>query len=261
VALASCLFGAADAGGQPLLDDIGLDQKLDAALPLDLSFRDEEGRSIALADLLRGRPVVLSFVYHRCPMLCPELLDGLLRSLRALSISVGSEFDVWAVSIDPEEDSRVVREKKSFYLERYGRAGAASGWHFLTGDRESTRRLTAAAGYRYVEGEGGRGAAAQFAHPSGLLVLTPQGRISRYFYGIDFAPRDLGFALMEAADSRIGSAVDRILLYCHRYDPATGRYGIAVLSVLRLLALATLLSLGSFVGLSVLRERRALRSS
>jgi protein SCO1/2 len=191
-------------------------------------------------------------------MLCSEMLDSLLRSLRALSISVGSEFDVFTVSIDPAEDPRIAREKKALYLERYGRPQAASGWHFLTGDRESIQRLTATAGYRYVEGPGGSGET-QFAHPSGVLVLTPQGRISRYFYGIDYAPRDLGFALMEAADSRIGSAVDRILLYCHRYDPATGRYGVAVLSVLRLAALATLFSLGSFVGLALLRERRALR--
>jgi protein SCO1/2 len=259
VAAAIWLFGATNAGAQPLLDEIGLDQELDAALPLDLPFRDEEGESVRLSDLLGSRPVVLNFVYHRCPMLCPESLDALLRSLRPLSISVGSEFEVWTVSIDPEEDLRTVREKKGFYLERYRRPGAAGGWHFLTGDRESIRRLTAAAGYRYVAAGGGSGEA-QFAHPSGLLVLTPEGRISKYFYGIEYAPRDLGFALMEAAESRIGSAVDRILLYCHRYDPATGRYGLAVLSVLRLSALATLLSLGAFVGLALLRERRATRS-
>jgi protein SCO1/2 len=247
---------AGSAGSQPptaVLDRIGIDQRLGAELPLELGFRDESGRAIRLGDLVKDKPVVLSLVYYECPMLCTEVLNGLLRSLRALSFDVGREFEVITVSFDPAETPELARAKKKEYLARYDRPGAASGWHFLTGEEESIRTLTRAVGFRYLylpERD-------EFAHASGVMVLTPSGKVSRYFYGIDYATRDLRLGLVEASSHRIGSAVDQILLYCFHYDPTTGKYGVVILNVLRLAGLATVAALGSFIWVSHRRERRA----
>jgi protein SCO1/2 len=247
---------AGSAGSQPptaVLDQIGIDQRLGAELPLELGFRDESGRGIRLGELVKDKPVVLSFVYYECPMLCTEVLNGLLRSLRALSFDVGREFDVITVSFDPAETPELARAKKEEYLARYDRPGAASGWHFLTGEEDSIRALTRAVGFRYLYLPDRD----EFAHASGVMVLTPAGKVSRYFYGIDYATRDLRLGLVEASSHRIGSAVDQILLYCFHYDPTTGKYGMVILNVLRLAGLATVAALGSFIWVSHRRERRA----
>jgi protein SCO1/2 len=250
------LFAPGSAGSQSptaVLDRIGIDQRLGAELPLELGFRDESGRAIRLGDLVKDKPVVLSLVYYECPMLCTEVLNGLLRSLRALSFDVGREFEVITVSFDPAETPELARARKKEYLARYDRPGAASGWHFLTGEEESIGALTRAVGFRYLylpERD-------EFAHASGIMLLTPAGRVSRYFYGIDYATRDLRLGLVEASSHRIGSAVDQILLYCFHYDPTTGKYGVVILNVLRLAGLATVAALGSFMWVSHRRERRA----
>jgi protein SCO1 len=247
----------APAGERPvLLQDVGIDQKVHERLPLDLVFRNESGRAIRLGDYFRDRPVVLSLVYYECPMLCLQVLDGLVKALRTLPFDVGREFEVLTVSFDPAEQPGLAAKTKRTMLARYGRPGAEAGWHFLTGDEPAIHALTEAVGFRYVFDP----RADQFAHGAAIVVLTPEGRISRYFFGIDYSTRDLRFALMEASEHRIGSVIDQVLLYCYHYDPASGRYGLVILNVLRLAGLATLLALGIFVVGSLRRERRAGRS-
>jgi len=237
------------------LDQIGIDQRLDEQVPLDLTFRNEQGKEIRLGDYFSEKPVILVLVYYECPMLCTEVLNGVLRSLRALSFTAGQEFDVVTVSFDPEETPTLALTKKRLYLERYNRAGAADGWHFLTGSEESIRRLTEAVGFRYVYVP----ARDQFAHASGIMVLTPQGKLSRYFYGVEFPTRDLRLGLVEAAANRIGSAVDQVLLLCFHYDPTTGKYGFVIMNAIRFAALLTVLGLGMFMVPGFLRDRKKTR--
>lgn len=255
LAVLAAPFARAQSGLPGELAEVGIDQRLDEQLPLDLVFRDASGAEIRLGDLMDGKPVVLSLVYYECPMLCTEVLNGLLRALRALSFDVGREFDVITVSFDPSETPQLASQKKETYLSRYGRTGSAEGWHFLTGGEDSIRELTREVGFRYVAGPNGT----QFAHASGIMVLTPDGRLSRYFYGIDYPPRDIRLGLIEAAESRIGNPVDQLLLYCYHYDPRSGRYGVAIMNVLRLAGLATVLALGGFLWVSFRNERRASR--
>jgi protein SCO1 len=244
------------AGERPqLLQDVGIDQRVNERLPLDLVFRDETGRAARLAEYFRGRPVVLSLVYYECPLLCLQVLDGLVKALTTLSFDVGREFDVLTVSFDPGEEPALAAKSKRTMLARYGRPGAEDGWHFLTGNEPAIHALTEAVGFRYAYDR----RTDQFAHGAGIVVLTPEGRISRYFFGIDYSARDLRFGLMEASEHRIGSVIDQVLLYCYHYDPASGRYGLVILNVIRLAGLATLLALGIFVIGSLRRERRAAR--
>lgn len=239
----------------PILRQVGIDQKLDAQIPLDLVFRDEQGRAVSLREYFGEKPVLLALVYYECPMLCTLILNGLLRSLRALSLTVGKDFTVLTVSFDPREGPELAAAKKRAYVRSYGRPEAEWGWHFLTGEEAAIRRLTEAVGFRYAfDPETG-----QFAHASGIMVLTPQGRIARYFYGIEYAPRDLRFGLIEAAQGRIGSPVDQILLYCYHYDPKTGKYSLLVMNVLRLAGVATVLALGGFMFVMFRRDRRKKR--
>ncbi len=239
----------------PILREVGIDQKLDAQIPLDLVFRDEQGRAISLREYFGEKPVILALVYYECPMLCTLILNGVLRSLRALPLTVGKEFTVLTVSFDPREGPELAAAKKRAYVRSYGRPEAEGGWHFLTGEETAIRRLTEAVGFRYAfDPETG-----QFAHASGIMVLTPQGRIARYFYGIEYAPRDLRFGLIEAAQGRIGSPVDQILLYCYHYDPKTGKYSLLVMNVLRLAGAATVLALGGFILVMLHRDRRKKR--
>jgi protein SCO1 len=250
---------AAPAGAQPaqerpaVLRDVGYDQRLGEPVPLDAVFRDESGRAVSLGSLLRGRPVVLSLVYYECPMLCTLTLNGLASALSVLSFDAGREFDVLTVSFEPKETPALAAAKKRAYLARYRRPGAAEGWRFLTGSTESIRALTAAVGFRYAWDEPTR----QYAHPAGLVVLTPEGRIARYMYGVEYAPRDLRLALVEASARRIGNPVDTVLLYCYQYDPMRGRYGASVLKLVRLGGVLTVLGLGTFIVLSLRRERAA----
>lgn len=234
-----------------VLREVAYEQRLDAQLPLDAPFRDESGRPVRLGDYFTGRPVVLALVYYDCPMLCTQVLNGLVASLRVLSFEAGREFDVVAVSFDPREKPELAAAKRRSYLERYGRSGVENGWHFLTGDEQAITRLTSAVGFRYVYDK----ETSQFAHPAGITVVTPAGRLARYFFGIEYAPRDLRFALVEASDGRIGSPVDQVLLYCYHYNPATGKYGLVTMRLVRLGGILTVLALGMFIVLMQRRER------
>lgn len=240
--------------GRPaILREVAYEQRLNQQVPLDAVFRDENGREVRLGQYFGSKPVILTLVYYECPMLCTVILNGLVQSLERLTFDAGKEFEIVTVSFNPTETPTLAAAKKENYLERYDRAGAAAGWHFLTGDEASIRRVTEAVGFRYAYDPERK----EYAHAAGIVVLTPTGRISRYFYGVEFPPRDLRLGLVEAAESKIGSAVDQLLLYCYHYDPKTGKYGAAVMNVMRLGGLLTVLLLAAFVVLSRLREHRA----
>jgi protein SCO1/2 len=236
------------------LREVGIDQKLDGQLPLDLVFRDEGGREVRIEEYFRGRPVILAPVYYECPMLCNQVLNGLTESLKGVTLGAGEEFEVVAVSFDPRETPALAAAKKKSYVRRYGRPGADAGWHFLTGDQASITRLTDAVGFRYRWDA----ATNQFAHASAVMVLTPRGKISRYFYGVDYAPSDLRLGIVEASEGKVGSPVDQLLLYCFHYDPVTGKYGAAVMNVMSLSGVVFLIVVGTlFVFLRRRNARRA----
>jgi protein SCO1 len=224
----------------PRLENVGIEQRLDSQVPPDLAFRDETGKSVQLGDYFGRKPLVLNLVYYRCPMLCGEVLAGLTGSMRMVSFDLGHEYDVITVSFDPNETPQTAASKKEEYLRRYGRAGAADGWHFLTGSADSINALTRAVGFQYQYDP----KINQYAHATAIMVLTPQGRISRYFYGVDFPPKDLRLGLVEASHGKIGGPVDQVLLYCYHYDPATGKYGAIIANILQLAAGLTILILG-----------------
>ena len=232
------------------LSKVSFEQRLNEQLPLDLPFKDETGRTVKLGEYFGRKPVVLAFVYYECPMLCTQVLNGLESSLRVLNETVGKEFDVVTVSFDPAETPVLAMGKKKAYLERYKRPEAEQGWHFLTGDQASIDALTQAAGFNYAWDE----ATQQFAHASGIIVTTPAGKVSRYFFGIDYAPRDVKFALIESSHEKIGTLADRLLLYCYHYDPATGNYGFVAMRAVRIGGAATILALVGFVFVSLRRE-------
>ncbi|HWU41113.1 MAG TPA: SCO family protein [Candidatus Acidoferrum sp.] len=236
-----------------IFKDVGFDQRLNEQVPLDLAFRDEGGRPVRLGDYFGGKPVILSLVYYNCTTLCPMILDGLVRSLNPVSFDIGKQFSVLTVSFDPRETPAQAAAKKAEYVRRYRRPGAADGWHFLTGEEAAIRQLTQAVGFRYVYDA----KTEQFAHAAGILMLTPQGKVARYFYGFDFSPRDLRLGLIEAAANTIGTPIDQVLLYCYHYDPLTGQYGLIIMNALRLSALATVLALGTFILVMFRRERLA----
>jgi len=233
------------------LREIGFDQNLDRPVPLDTMFRDESGNTVRLGDYFGRRPVVLVFAYYDCPMLCTQVINGLSSALGVLSLAPGKDFEIVTISFNPADTPASATAKKAIYLERYTRAGAADSWHFLTGDSPSIDRLTKAAGFRYVWDADTK----QFAHPSGIIVLTPDGRLARYLFGIEYGPRDLRYAIVEASEGKVGTAADALLLYCYHYDPMTGRYGLVVMRALRLAGAATVLALGAFIVVMVRRER------
>jgi protein SCO1/2 len=235
------------------LREIGFDQNLDRLVPLDVPFRDEAGRMVRLGDYFGRVPVVLVFAYYDCPMLCTQVINGLSSALNILSLAPGRDFEIVTVSFNPRDTPATASAKKASYLERYKRDGAAQAWHFLSGDQPSIDRLTKAAGFRYVWDEPTK----QFAHPTGVIVLTPDGRLSRYLFGIEYGPRDLRYALVEASAGKVGNAVDALLLYCYHYDPMTGRYGFAVMRAIRIAGAATVLALVSFIIVMVRKEKRA----
>ena len=237
-------IGEPSTGLPPALQKVSLEQRLGEQLPLDLVFRDEAGREVRLAEYFqKGRPVILSLVFYECPMLCNQVLNGLVSSIKTLSFTAGQEFEVLTVSFDARESWELARAKKESYMVRYQRPQGQDGWHFLTGTQASIDALTKAVGFNYYYDE----ATQQFAHASGIIVLTPEGKTARYFYGIDYAPRDLRFGLIEAADGRIGSPVDKLLLYCYHYDPATGKYGAVVMNIMRLAGIVTLIGIASLI--------------
>jgi protein SCO1/2 len=237
----------------PTLQNVGIEQRLDAQIPPDLAFRDETGRAVKLGDYFGKKPLILDLVYYNCPMLCGESLAGLTGALRLVKFDAGDQFDVVIVSFDPRETPEMAAAKKADYIKRYGRPNTASGWHFLTGSAQSIDALTKAVGFQYQYDS----RLNQFAHATAIMVLTPQGRISRYFYGVDFPPKDLRMGMVEASKEKIGNAVDQVLLYCYHYDPSTGKYGAVIVNILRLAAAATILILGGFL-LIMLRLEKSL---
>jgi protein SCO1/2 len=224
----------------PGLKNVGIEQRLNEQIPPQLIFRDETGKTVHLADYFGHRPMILNLVYYQCPMLCGEVLSGLESAMRVLKFDIGKEFDVLTVSFDPRETPEMATTKKTEFLKRYKRPGAELGWHFLTGPQESIAALTKAAGfqYEYIDKTG------QFAHATAIMILTAGGRISQYYYGVEFAPKDLRLGLVQASDNKIGTLVDQVLLYCYHYDPATGKYSAIITRIIRLSAIATILSLG-----------------
>jgi protein SCO1 len=238
------------------LKEIGIEQKLGDSLPLQAEFTDENGETVQLGKYFnRGRPVIIAFVYYECPMLCNEVLNGLTGSLKGISLDAGRDFDVVSISFDAREHGKpgLAANKKAGYMERYGRKGTEAGWHFLTGTEESIQAATKAAGFGFRWDEKSE----QFAHAGGIMVATPEGKLSRYLYGIDYSPKDLKFALMESAENRVGTTADRLLLYCYHYDPSTGKYGLAVLRVMRVGGVLTLLGMGAMGFVFWRRNRRA----
>jgi protein SCO1/2 len=234
------------------LREIGFDQNIGQRLPLDVLVRDEAGRTVNIGAFFGQRPVVLIFAYYSCPMLCAQVINGLASALGVLSLEPGRDLEIVAVSFDPRDTAAAAVAKKASYLERYARPGAAAASHFLTADQPAIAQLTRAAGFRYAWDE----ATQQFAHPSGVIVLTPDGRLARYMFGIEYGPRDLRLALVEASAGTLGTAVDTLLLYCYHYDPMTGRYGLQVMRALRVAGALTVAALGAFVVVMVRRERR-----
>jgi protein SCO1/2 len=245
--------GDATSAKPGLLSKIQIDQQLDRPLPLDLPFTDDHGRPVKLGDYFGKRPVILALVYYECPMLCTQVLNGLVTALTVMKFEPGREFDVIAVSFNPREGPGLASQKKASYLKRYGREHTANGWHFLTGTESSIKALTDAVGFRYAYDERIK----QYAHGAAIEVLTPKGQISKYFYGIEFSARDLRLGLIEASEERIGTPVDDFLLFCYHYDPATGKYGAAVLRLVRLGGILTVVAFLSFLTISLRRERRA----
>ncbi len=241
----------------PMLREVGVDQKLGGPVPLDTRFVDETGREVRLGEYFGTRPVVLALVYYECPMLCTQVLNGLVGSLEALTFLPGREFEVVVVSFDAGETPALAAQKRATYLRRYDRPGAEPGVHFLTGRADAIAALTSAVGFRYAYDE----ALDQYAHPAAITVLTADGRVSRYLFGIEFAPKDLRLALVEAADNAIGSVLDQALLFCYHYDPETGTYGLAVMNLVRLAGLLTVGLTAAFIVASLRRERRQRRAA
>jgi protein SCO1/2 len=239
------------------LQGVGIQQKLDQQVPLNLEFRDETGRAVPLASFFHGKPVLLALVYYRCPMLCTQILNGVASSLKAVSFDPGQDFEVVSVSFDPKDTPELAASKKQSYLRRYGRANTANGWHFLTGDPANIKALTDAVGFHYKYDA----ASDQFAHASGIMILTPEGRLSRYFYGVEFAPRDVRLGLVEASANQIGNPVDEALLFCFHYDPVTGKYGAIAINLLRAAGAGFALVGGVFLFFAWRREVRAGRQS
>jgi len=235
-----------------VLDRVAFEQRIGQAVPLDAGFRDEAGHPVRLGEYLRDKPVLLVPAYYECPMLCTLVLGGVVSALRALPFDVGRELTVVVFSISPTETSVQAAAKKEEILAKYRRPDTAGGWHFLTGDEDAIRAVADAIGFRYTRDP----ASGQYAHASGIVLLTPAGRISHYFYGVEYAPRDLRLALVEAADGRIGSPIDQLLLYCFQYDPATGRYSRVALGAIRIGGLATIVLLGGFIAIMLRRDAR-----
>jgi protein SCO1/2 len=238
----------------PQLQDIGIDQNLNAELPKDAVFTDDYGQTIRLGDLFGKRPAILVMVYYECPMLCNMVLNDLLRTMNGMkSHTVGEDFDLITVSINPRETPELAAKKKRAYMKEYGQRGNAAGWHFLTGTEENIAKVAKTVGFRYRYDE----ARKEYIHASGIMTVTTDGRLQRYFYGIDYSPKDLRLSLVEASENKIGTMADAVLLYCFHYDPTTGKYGFQIMAALRLAGIATVLTLGTFMGIMFWRDRRA----
>ena len=259
LALAASAFGQGMTNGimsppanvrPPGLKNVGIRQNLNQPIPAGLLFTDDLGRSVRLGDYFGKKPLILNLVYYTCPMLCGEVLSGLENSLRMMKFDVGKEFDVITVSFDPNDTPEPAAKKKSEFLRRYKRAGAEQGWHFLVGHQDAIDALTKAAGFDYQYDPKSK----QFAHTAAILILTPEGKIAQYYYGIEYPPKDLRLGLVEAGAGKIGNVVDALLLYCYHYDPEQGKYSAVILRVLRLAGVATILFIGTFIFVMIRRS-------
>lgn len=235
-----------------ILSKVGIDQRIGNTIPLNLTFRDETGRQVRLAEYFGQRPVVMALAYYECPMLCTQVLNGMVHALRPLDFQPGRDYDVVVVSINPRETPALAAQKKATYVEDFGRPETAGGWHFLTGEESSIQALAGAIGFRYAYDENIQ----QYAHGAAIYVLTPQGRLAQYFYGIEFPSRDVRLAMVESSHGKLGSVVDQVLLLCYHYDPSTGKYGAAIMDAVRIGGVLTLLALGGFLFVSLRRDRR-----
>ena len=240
----------------PIAGKAGIDQRLNEQIPLHLPFRDERGEVVTLKRYFTGTPVLLTLVYYNCDRVCPLVLEGLARSLRPLDFMAGEDFHVIAVSIDPREGPRLASEKKAAVTTRHSRQGADRGWHLLTGEQQAIESLARALGFRYAE-NGSKRESERYVHAAATVMITPEGKIARYFYGFDYPPRELRLSMIEASANRIGSALDQLLLLCYAYDPSQGRYTLSILNVLRVSSAATVLALGGFLVFFLRRERSA----
>lgn len=257
LAIASLAWGPGDQldGDHPPgvpVEEISFDQNLGAQIPLDLSFQDDHGQNVHLSDFFGRKPVILLFAYYECPMLCPLVLEDLTHKLQGLSFSAGDQFEFVTISLDPGETPHLAADKKAAYLQDYGHAGADRGWHFLTGDKDNIETVARSVGIRYRYDE----TIDAYAHPTGVVILTPQGRISRYIFGLDYSARDLRLALVEASNDEVGSPVDQLFLLCYRYDPVTGQYSLLINNILRIGALMTTLAVLALVGWMLWRDRK-----
>jgi len=241
-----------------IFDKVGFEQRLNQKIPLDLTFLDENGQPVQLKQYFGSKPVILSLVYFQCPMLCSQVMNGMAGAFNGITrFNVGRDFNVITVSFDPRDTPETAAESKKTYLERYRRPGAAEGWHFLTGKKEQIDALASAVGFRFAWDP----KIQQFAHASGIMLLTPDGRLAQYYYGIEYAPRDIQLGLIQSSQGKIGNVVDKVILYCYEYDPARGKYGAVVFRILRLSALATVLVLGGFMVIMFRRDVLAARQN
>ena len=247
--------GEVATGLPPALKKVGIDQKLNEQVPLDAVFKDEQGREVRLGQFFKGKPVVIALVYYTCPMLCNQVLNGMLGSFRQVSFNLGEQYEVVTVSFDPKETPDLAAKKKETYIKAYNRASGEAGWHFLTGDEANIKRLTDAVGFRYLWDEQTK----QYAHASGIMIATPEGKLARYFYGIDYPPKDVRLALVEASANKIGTPVDQLMLYCYHYDPSTGKYGVVIMNIMRVAGIVTLILMAAlFFLLRKIAKRRQL---
>ncbi|MEO8481636.1 MAG: SCO family protein [Acidobacteriota bacterium] len=244
--------GLAATAAIPMLRDVGVDQKPGSQVPLDTPFVDESGRDVTLAQYFGARPVILVLAYYECPMLCTQVINAAAASIVPMNLVAGRDFNVLVVSFDPGETPALAAGKRESFIKRYGRPGSEAGIHFLTGRQASIDALTKAVGFRYAYDP----KIDQFAHPAVMTILASDGRVSRYLFGIEFAPRDLRFALVDAGAGKVGTVVDQAMLFCYNYDPETGRYGFAIMTAVRVGGLLTVLALGSFILVTLRRERR-----
>jgi protein SCO1/2 len=238
-----------------ILSNISIDQNLKQQVPLDLPFKDENGRDVKLSDYFGSKPVILSLVYYECPMLCTETLNGMVTAFKLLKFDVGQEFNVVTISFDARETPALATEKKKNYLRQYGRPGAEQGWHFLTGPQSSIDAVTKSVGFHYAWDQSTQ----QFAHATALMLLTPDGKIAQYYYGVEFSPRDMRFGIIEASQGKTGTVVDQVLLYCFHYDPRSGKYGAIITRIVQLAGGVTVLLLGGFMFLMFRLEPKRAR--
>jgi protein SCO1/2 len=237
----------------PILREVSIAQNLNKQIPADLMFHDESGKSVRLGDYFGKKPILLSLVYFDCPALCTEVLNGELRTMRSISLDLGKDFDAVTVSFEPKDTPALAKAKRDVYAGQYGRAGAAENWHFLTGEQQSIDAMTQAVGFHYAYDSANR----QYAHAAAIMVLTPDGRIARYFYGVQYPARDVRLGLVEASAGKIGTPTDQALLYCYQYDPMTGKYGLVVMNVVRAAGGLTVLVLGLFMWIMFRRDRKS----